>query len=59
MTDTWKINGVRLSGRMIEIMTAEVNEGRWHRFVKQGDLVTVESVLPDNTRIVETEVKAT
>lgn len=47
MTDTWKINGVKLSGRMIEIMTAEANEGRWHRFVKQGDLVTVDHVLSD------------
>lgn len=42
MTDTWKINGVKLSGRMIEIMTAEANEGRWHRFVRQGDVVIVE-----------------
>ena len=47
MTDTWKINGVRLSGRMIEVLTAEANEGRWHKFVKQGDLVTVDRVLSD------------
>lgn len=47
MTDTWKINGVKLSGQMIEILTAGVNKGRWYRFVKQGDLVTAESVLSD------------
>lgn len=47
MTDTWKINGVKLSGRMIKVLTAEVNAGRWHRFAKQGDLVIVESALPD------------
>jgi hypothetical protein len=47
MTDTWKINGVKLSGRMINIITAEVDAGRCHRFTRQGDLVTVESVLSD------------
>lgn len=47
MTDTWKINGVKLSGRMIEVLTTEVSEGRWHRFVRQGDLVVAESVLSD------------
>lgn len=47
MTDTWRINGVRMSGRMIAVMTAEIDKGRWHRFVRQGDLVIVESVMPD------------
>lgn len=47
MTDTWKINGVKLSGLMIKVLTAEVNAGRWHRFVKQGDVVIIEHVLSD------------
>lgn len=46
-TNTWKIYGVKLSGRLIEVLAAEVNAGRWHRFVRQGDLVTAESVLSD------------
>lgn len=57
VTDTWKINGMKLSGRMIEVMTAEISEGRWHRFIRQDDLVVVESVLPEDTRIVKTEAK--
>jgi hypothetical protein len=53
-TNTWKINGVRMSGQMIAVMTAEIDEGRWHRFVRQGDLVTVETLFSSD---IEDETK--
>ena len=56
-TDTWKINGVRMSGRMIEVMTARIGSDKIYKFSKEKDVVIVTEVSPEDL-LLSIEVEA-